>query len=83
MGEYLYLHDMAVQAQFTGQGLGRAMFQALSTVSQEMSINTIRLVAVQGSASFWSSLGFTAIPVLELCASYGEDAVLMEKHLPL
>ncbi|MBR9885133.1 MAG: GNAT family N-acetyltransferase [Oceanospirillales bacterium] len=79
--EYLYLHDMAVNYQSKGQGIGRAMFEELVGVALRTGIQKIRLVAVQGSGSFWSFLGFREIPGATVCSSYGENAVLMEKVL--
>ena len=79
--EYLYLHDMAVSSQSKGQGVGRAMFEELVSVALGTGISKIRLVAVQGSSSFWSLLGFKEIPGVTVCSTYGDHAVLMEKVL--
>ena len=79
--EYLYLHDMAVNPQAKGQGVGRAMFEELVGVALRTGTSKIRLVAVQGSDSFWSFLGFREIPGATVCSTYGENAVLMEKNL--
>lgn len=80
-GEYLYLHDMAVSSQAAGQGVGRAMFEALVAAVQRTGMQTIRLVAVQGSETFWARMGFTEIAGASIDSSYGGNAVLMEKQL--
>ena len=80
-GEHLYLHDMAISSESKGQGLGRAMMKKLFEVAQRKGIKTISLVAVQGAESFWEILDFRVVIGAEICSSYGENAVLMEKVL--
>lgn len=77
----LYLHDMAVGSRSKGQGLGRSMMAELLKVAALKGVKRITLVAVQGSDSFWSLLGFKAITGTHICPSYGKDSVLMEKRL--
>lgn len=77
----LYLHDMAVSSRSKGQGLGRSMMAELIKVAVMKGIKRITLVAVQGSDSFWSLLDFKEISGANICPSYGENAVLMEKLL--
>ncbi len=82
-GEYLYLHDMAISPQSKGKGIGRMMASKLFGVAQNKGINRVILVAVQGSESFWSKVGFHEVNWGDECSSYGESAILMEKVLPL
>jgi len=79
--EYLYLHDMAMSPQSKGKGLGRATAIKLFEVAQNKGINRVNLVAVQGSESFWTRMGFQEVTDVNVCSSYGENAVLMEKIL--
>lgn len=79
--EYLYLHDMAISPQSKGKGIGRAAAIKLFEVAQNKEINRVSLVAVQGSESFWSRIGFQEVTGVNVCSSYGEKAVLMEKIL--
>ena len=79
--EYLYLHDMAISPQSKGKGIGRAVAIKLFEVAQIKGINKINLVAVQGSESFWSIIGFKEVSGVNICSSYGEKAILMEKIL--
>lgn len=44
----LYLHDIALSAGAQGKGAGRAVFEKLLTLAQQLSFNSISLVAVQG-----------------------------------
>lgn len=77
----LFLHDMAVSSRSKGQGIGRSMMTELMKISAVKGMERITLVAVQGADSFWSLLGFNEIPGVNLCPSYGENAILMEKVL--
>ncbi|WP_185234353.1 GNAT family N-acetyltransferase [Teredinibacter franksiae] len=77
----LFLHDMAVSSRSMGQGIGRSMMAKLIKVAELKGVKRITLVAIQGADSFWSLLGFKAISGTNICSSYGENAVLMEKVL--
>jgi len=79
--DYLYLHDMAVSPQSKGKGIGRAIALKLFEVAQYKGIKSLSLVAVQGAQSFWSIIGFQEVTGVNVCSSYGEKAVLMEKIL--
>lgn len=79
--EYLYLHDMAGIPESKGKGIGRTAASKLLEVAQHKGINKVSLVAVQGAESFWSIIGFQEIQGVNVCSSYGEKAVLMEKIL--
>ncbi|SEG08922.1 GNAT family N-acetyltransferase [Marinobacterium lutimaris] len=80
-GDHLYLHDIAVSSRARGQGVGGELFEALERVSRERGITKLRLVAVQGAASYWARLGFNEVRTTRVCPSYGNDAVMMEKAL--
>ncbi|ODA30659.1 GNAT family N-acetyltransferase [Veronia pacifica] len=75
----LYLHDMAVSPHSMGQGIGRAMMAKLIEVAELKGVKRITLVAIQGADSFWSLQGFKMISGENICSSYGDNAVLMEK----
>jgi len=79
--EYLYLHDMAVNPQSKGNGIGRTAALKLFEVAKEKGINRITLVAIQGAESFWSVFGFQEVKGMAISSSYGDKAVLMEKVL--
>ncbi|MBQ4834853.1 GNAT family N-acetyltransferase [Pseudoalteromonas luteoviolacea] len=79
--EYLYLHDMAISPQSKGRGVGRAAALKLFEIAKNKGMNKVVLVAVQGSESFWSTIGFQEVKGVSVCSSYGEKALLMEKVL--
>lgn len=79
--EYLYLHDMAIGPQSKEKGIGRAAAIKLFEVAQNKGINRVSLVAIQGAESFWSKIGFQEVTGVNVCSSYGEKAVLMDKFL--
>ena len=75
----LYLHDMAVSPHSKGQGIGRSMMVKLIEVAELKEVKRITLVAIQDADSFWTLLGFKVISGTNICSSYGENAVFMEK----
>jgi len=77
----IFLHDMAVSSRSKGQGIGRSMMAELIKASVLKGVKRIALVAVQGADSFWSLLDFKEISGENMCPSYGENAILMEKVL--
>ncbi|MCF6440606.1 GNAT family N-acetyltransferase [Pseudoalteromonas luteoviolacea] len=79
--DHLYLHDLAISPDLKEQGLGRSLVLKLFEVARLKGICRISLVAVQGADSFWSRVGFYEVAGVNVCSSYGENAVLMEKCL--
>ncbi|AOT08334.1 GNAT family N-acetyltransferase [Pseudoalteromonas luteoviolacea] len=79
--DHLYLHDMAISPHSKGKGVGRALASKLIDVAKNKSMTKISLVAVQGSQTFWTRVGFKEVKGVEVCSSYGEQAVLMENVL--
>lgn len=78
----LYLHDLAVAPQHRGRGISRLLFDTAQALARNRQLNHMALVAVQDSAPFWLSLGFTPMatphPQIQTkLASYGEGALLM------
>lgn len=75
----LYLHDLAVDPQARGSGLGRWLVQALLEVRSE----PVCLIAIQGSQPWWETFGFRQVqcsPALaSKLASYGSAAVYMQR----
>ncbi|BCY08405.1 GNAT family N-acetyltransferase [Actinoplanes sp. L3-i22] len=77
----LHLHDMVIDPDLRGRGWGRRLAQHLIKTGQLLSYEGISLVAVDGAAGFWSSLGFRVQPRVTLPARYGPDAVYMSRDL--
>jgi len=80
-GKILYLHDLAVSKDARGMGLGKQLANKLIDTAKTLQYEKVLLVAVQGSAGFWASLGFNEIIDIPVCASYGDDANLMSLDL--
>lgn len=80
-GQGLFLHDIAVSRRLTGVGAGTQLVKRLLETAGQLGYRHIRLVAVQGSGSFWQKLGFQAVPGLKPSACYGSDATVMQQTL--
>ncbi|WP_232061031.1 GNAT family N-acetyltransferase [Vibrio taketomensis] len=76
-----FIHDMAVSSKAQGQGVGRLLTNKVFEFTQRQGVKRINLVAVQGSSSYWSSLGFAPLDSNDVSSTYGDDAALMEMQL--
>ena len=83
--EILYLHDLAVSAVGRGAGIGRALVRRAFALAAGDGLAAAELIAVEGAAPYWASLGFQPIatsPALATkIAAYGPDACLMQRAL--
>lgn len=82
----LYLHDMAVLPEFSGQGLAQALLALLWRSAVARGLTRSALVAVQGSQGFWERRGYAVAPLQDLeqrrrLAAYGQGAVYMLRTL--
>ncbi len=75
----LHLHDIVVGAGLRGEGWGTRMVRHLAEVAESFRYERISLVAVGGTARFWSRQGFRPEPGVALPAGYGPDAVYMTR----
>ncbi|MET4577742.1 GNAT family N-acetyltransferase [Ottowia thiooxydans] len=78
----LYLHDMAVSPNFSGQGFAQALFASLWERAKHWCPRHSALVAVQGSQAYWANKGYELHAQLTeenaiALRSYGDDAVYM------
>lgn len=77
-----HLHDLAISPFARGKGVANMLVQHVITQLQTMPIESISLIAVQGSAPFWSRYGFTVQKTpAAVSASYGEAALWMKRML--
>lgn len=76
-GSVLYLHDLATAENARGLGVGRKLIAALIKSAQSLGFQQILLVAVQKSEQYWAKYGFSEVPDIAICTSYGDDAKLM------
>lgn len=84
----LYLHDLAVGTRARGQGVGRAVATRAVDYARKQGFTYCTLVAVQGSAPFWRSLGFRPVTALTgeqraALATYRTDTTYMLNTLAL
>ena len=82
----LYLHDMAVLPQHTGQGLAGALLQPMWQRAAAHGLRYTALVSVQGTATYWQRHGYAAHTLIDTVqrarlATYGEGAVYMVRGL--
>ncbi len=54
----LYLHDVALNEQARGYGLGSALLTLLRVQARQLSMAQLALTAVNGSTAYWQQLGF-------------------------
>lgn len=80
-GDSLHLHDMAVHSKARGKGLAGKMLKRLLSSADRLGVKKISLVSVQDSADFWEKQGFSRQQVSGMCATYGDEAVYMERRL--
>jgi ribosomal protein S18 acetylase RimI-like enzyme len=85
----LYLHDMAVLPQWAGQGLAAQLLQAAwHTAVVAEKLRHSALVAVQGAQAYWARFGYQIVGLSDAAQrarlqAYGDDAVYMERALPV
>jgi ribosomal protein S18 acetylase RimI-like enzyme len=82
----LYLHDMAVSPSHAGQGMARALLEALWARGRAAGLLRTALVSVQGSQAYWARHGYIPQPLRDAqerarLASYGDGAVYMVRPL--
>jgi GNAT superfamily N-acetyltransferase len=82
----LYLHDMAVLPSHAGQGLARALLEALWDKGRAWGLRRSALVSVQDSRRYWERHGYIAQPLHDIdqrlqLATYGDGAVYMVREL--
>ncbi|MCP4196588.1 MAG: GNAT family N-acetyltransferase [Proteobacteria bacterium] len=86
-----HIHDLAVDPNFAGHGIGRASANKAVTLcrrhSEKFGHTTATLVAVQDSQGFWAKFGFTAQRTLassmrKKLTFYGPNARFMVWSLP-
>lgn len=78
----LYIHDLALLAAARGTGAARAIVSALAGLARPH--GAMSLVAVNGSAPFWTAMGFAIEPAPQLfskLATYARDACYMVRHV--
>ncbi|MDX3224880.1 GNAT family N-acetyltransferase [Streptomyces sp. ME19-01-6] len=78
----LHLHDLVIAENFRRQGLGRRLLGHLTASARTHGYEQISLVAVGGSATYWSARGFTAHQEVVPPDGYGPDVIYMSRAMP-
>lgn len=73
----LYLHDMAISADFRGQFLAPKLLEHAKTEATKMGLQAMALVAVQGADGYWAKQGFEK--VLDMST---EQQAILASYLP-
>ncbi len=76
--EAVHIHDMAVDPQFLGRGIARALLATLDAACIAQALPEMTLVAVAGAETFWTRMGFS---VEKPVRGYDEVAVFMRRYL--
>lgn len=83
--EVLFIHDLSVSAAGRGLGIGRRLVAAAFDLAAHDGLPTAELIAVEGAARFWQTLGFAeATPGPALAAKvsqYGTAARWMTRAI--
>jgi len=81
LGNYdtLYIHDIAILPDFQGKGLSVMLIEKLKSDAVALGLEKLTLIAVLGSDTHWSKLGFTESGICDI--SYGPQAKKM--HLKI
>lgn len=81
--EIFFIHDLAVSAEGRGSGFGRDLVARAFALAASDGLTTAELIAVEGAAPYWASLGFAGVNCsAELAAkvgAYGSQARLMQR----
>ncbi|MFY8195760.1 GNAT family N-acetyltransferase [Novosphingobium sp. B1] len=84
--EVLLIHDLAVGANGRGLDLGRRLVNRAFELAAQQKLDRAELIAVEGAAAYWRSLGFAAAEIsaeLEAkVAAYGSQACWMTQTIP-
>lgn len=77
----LHLHDLVVAERFRRRGLATVLLSRLTSAAIGEGYQRISLVAVGGSAAFWSARGYHPCPDVALPAGYGTTARYMSRPI--
>lgn len=77
----LFIHDLAIANSSQGMGVGKHLVYRLIEIAIKRGFNTLQLVAVQGTISYWSKFGFKQVQACQIDSSYAEAARLMTLDL--
>lgn len=83
--EILFLHDLAVSPLKRSQRVGQSLVNHTFEMARRDGLFTAELVAIEGAANFWRSIGFVetaaATDVQQKLETYGNTARWMTRQL--
>jgi ribosomal protein S18 acetylase RimI-like enzyme len=83
--EVLFIHDLAVGSAGRGLGLGRKLVERAFELAAGDGLQAAELIAVEGAAGYWRSLGFAEANAAETLSSkvaaYGDEARWMRRRI--
>lgn len=84
-GEVLFIHDLAISPAGRGAAVGRALIARAFVLAARDGFRIAELVAVEGAASYWRSLGFIEAlasgALATKVAAYGDGACWMTREI--
>ncbi|HWA63931.1 MAG TPA: GNAT family N-acetyltransferase [Caulobacteraceae bacterium] len=84
--EVLFIHDLSISPSGRGAGVGRRLIDRAFALAGRDGLGTAELIAVEGAASYWRTLGFAqaaaSAPLAAKVAAYGPQAVWMTRGIP-
>lgn len=85
MPDCFYLHDVAVDPDIRGTGVGRLLIERYFRCMQEKRLPRGSLIAIQNSTSFWQNFGFRPVMLTnslrEKLSTYGSDVHYLQVAL--
>ncbi|MEZ4460724.1 MAG: GNAT family N-acetyltransferase [bacterium] len=76
--DVVHLHDLVVHPDSHGQGIARALVDAVVQHAMDAAFDEITLVAVMDAQSFWQKMGFQTVRSVQ---GYDDHAVFMRRVL--
>lgn len=76
---HLHLHDLAIAPVVQGKGLPKLLLNHLFTFLDTTIYQSVSLISVQNSTTFWQKYGFITDKSLTASTTYGDKAVCMSR----
>ncbi len=80
-GDWLYVHDIAIDPDWAGGGLAAQLLDAVLASGRRLGLSRAMLVAVQDADAYWARHGFVAQTPPMPVVGFGEGAVWMVRNL--
>ncbi|MFF7341263.1 GNAT family N-acetyltransferase [Streptomyces sp. NPDC008163] len=77
----LHLHDLVIGSGLRNHGWAKRMLRHLTDTARALRYERMSLIAVSGTAGFWSGQGYRPHPDVVLPAGYGPDALYLSRAI--